>query len=199
MKQLTFSLLFALIYCSAAAQTATRTTMAVTVKLPELDKSPMDMCYYPVNYPVLKIQEKATEPLTARIIYSRPQANNRVVFGELVEMNKVWRLGANEATELELYRDVRIGGKKIAKGKYSLFAIPETSQWTIILNKDTDTWGAFKYDEKKDVVRVQVPVKKPAAPVDAFSMMFEKMDKDNILLDIAWDNAMVALPIDLKP
>ena len=63
--------------------------------LQPLDKSPMDMCYFPVNYPVLKIQNKVTEPLAARVIYSRPQKNGRSVFGELVEYNKIWRLGAN--------------------------------------------------------------------------------------------------------
>ncbi len=67
-------------------------------KLPPVDKSQLDMCYYPVNYPVLKIQDKITEPLVARIIYSRPQKNGRQIFGELVTYGEVWRLGANEAT-----------------------------------------------------------------------------------------------------
>jgi hypothetical protein len=198
MKQLLFVFAFAAITSATQAQTATRTSFSPAVKLPELDKSPMDMAYYPANYPVLKIQDKVTEPLVARVIYSRPQANSRTVFGELVAWSKVWRLGANEATELELFRDVKIGGKKITKGKYSLFAIPEKDQWTIILNKDTDIWGAFKYDEKKDVVRVPLTVKKTPEPVDAFSMMFEKGGSDAILLDIAWENAMVSLPIELK-
>jgi hypothetical protein len=83
--------------------------------LPAIDKSPMDMAYYPNNYPVLKIQDKASEPVIARVIYSRPQKNNRTVFGELIEYNTVWRMGANEATEIEFYRDVKIGGKKILK------------------------------------------------------------------------------------
>ena len=82
-------------------------------KPPALDKSPMDMCYYPVNYPVLKVQNKVTEPLLARIVYSRPQKNGRQVFGELVEYGQGWRLGANEATEIELYRDCRVNGEKL--------------------------------------------------------------------------------------
>src|SRR4028118_528981 len=112
-------------------------------KLPAVDKSPMDMAYYPNNYPVLKIQDKASEPLVARVIYSRPLKNNRNVFGELVEYNKVWRLGANEATEVEFFRDVKIGGKKVPKGRYTIFAVVNPDQWTVILNKDTDVWGAF--------------------------------------------------------
>ena len=166
-------------------------------KLPTLDKSPMDLAYYPVNYPVLKIQDKANEPLIARAIYSRPQKNNRTVFGELVEYNQVWRMGANEATEIEFYRDVQIGGKKIAKGKYTLYAIATPVEWTMILNKETDTWGAFKYDQKKDVVRVKVPVHQNGDNVDAFTMAFEKAT-NGINLNIAWDTVLVSLPISLK-
>ncbi len=166
-------------------------------KLPVLDKSPMDMTYYPANYPVLKIQDKATEPLVARIIYSRPQKSGRTVFGELVEYNKIWRLGANEATEIEFYRDVRIGGKKILKGKYTIYALVNPSEWTLILNKETDTWGAFKYNEKKDVVRLKVPVQKNAEPVEAFTMMFEKT-ASGITLHTLWDDVKVSLPISLK-
>src|SRR5882762_615296 len=81
--------------------------------LPPIDKSPMDMSYYPVDYPVLKISDKVTEPPVARIIYGRPQKNGRVIFGGLVEYGKVWRLGANEATEIEFYKDVTINNKKI--------------------------------------------------------------------------------------
>ena len=66
--------------------------------IPAIDKSPLDMATYPTNYGLLKIQGKATDPLLARVIYSRPLKNNRVIFGELVEYNKVWRFGANENT-----------------------------------------------------------------------------------------------------
>jgi hypothetical protein len=170
---------------------------SVSSKFPTLDKSPMDMAYYPSNYPVLKIQDKATEPLIARVIYSRPQKNNRIVFGELVEFNKVWRLGANEATEIEFYRDVKIGGKKLVKGKYTLYALVNQNEWTIIFNKETDTWGAFKYDEKKDVLRVNVPAQQVTDPLDAFTMYFEK-SANGINLNIAWDTVQVSLPIMLK-
>jgi len=142
--------------------------------LPAIDKSPMDMAYYPNNYPVLKIQDKASEPVIARVIYSRPQKNNRTVFGELIEYNTVWRMGANEATEIEFYRDVKIGGKKIFKGKYTMYALVNPTEWTLILNKETDTWGAFKYDQKKDVTRVKVPVQQSLVPADVFTIFFEK-------------------------
>ena len=107
-------------------------------KLPPVDKSPMDMSYYPSGYPVLKIQDKITEPLIARVIYSRPQKNGRSIFGELLEYGKVWRLGANEATEIEFFKEVRINGKKIKKGRYTLYAIPFPEKWTLIINREID-------------------------------------------------------------
>ncbi len=188
MKKLIFLIGF-LYSMTAISQTA--------AKLPILDKSPMDMTYFPSNYPVLKIQDKVTEPLIARIIYSRPQKSGRIVFGELVEFNKIWRLGANEATEIEFYRDVKIDGKKVVKGKYTIYALVNPTQWTIIFNKETDTWGAFKYNEKKDVVRMTLPVQKNAEPVEAFTMMFDKTT-NGMMLHTFWDDVKVSLPIMLK-
>jgi hypothetical protein len=162
--------------------------------LSPIDKSPMDMCYYPNNYPVLRIQDKATEPAMARVIYSRPQKNGRIIFGDLVEYGKVWRLGANEATEIEFYKNATIDGKKVAKGRYTLYAIPMQDSWTIILNKDNDTWGAFKYDQGKDVLRTTVPVQKLNEAAEALSMAFEKSGTGCNLV-IAWDNIKASLPI----
>lgn len=165
-------------------------------KAPEVDKSPMDVSYYPANYPILKIQNKATEPLVARILYSRPQRQGRKIFGELVEYGKVWRFGANEATEIEFYKDVKIGGKKVSKGRYTLYAIVNENTWTIIINKETDTWGAFKYDSKKDVVRTDVPVQKMDDIVESMSMWLEKTP-EGISLMMTWEQVRVSLPITL--
>ncbi len=165
-------------------------------RFPQLDKSPMDMSYYPVNYPLLKIQDKASDPLIARVVYSRPQRNGRDVFGELLEYNKVWRLGANEATEIEFFKDVTIGNKMVPKGKYTLYAIPTPDKWTIIVNRETDIWGAFKYDSGKDVVRVDLPVQKLSDPLEAFSIIFEKASV-GFVLTAAWETASVSLPISV--
>lgn len=165
-------------------------------RFPLLDKSPMDMSYYPVNYPILRIQDKASEPLVARVIYSRPQRNGRNVFGELLEYNKIWRLGANEATEIEFFKDMLVNGKVIPKGKYTLYAIPTEEKWTIIINKETDIWGAFKYDETKDIVRMDLPVQKQTEPLEAFTLFFEKT-ATGFVLTAAWDNALVSLPLAL--
>lgn len=169
-------------------------TALAQVKMPTVDKSPMDMSYYPNGYPVLKIQDKITEPLVARVVYSRPQKNGRTIFGELLEYGQVWRLGANEATEIEFFKAVKINGTKVKKGRYSMYCIPYADKWTLIINKETDTWGSFKYDAQKDVLRVDVPVEKLSEQTEAFAMVFEKsMTGANLF--IAWDNLRVSLPI----
>jgi hypothetical protein len=165
-------------------------------RIPDLDKSPMDMSYYPPNYPILKIQNKANGDAIARVIYSRPQRQGRKVFGELVEYGKVWRLGANEATEIEFFQTVRIGGKKIPRGRYTLYALVNETSWDIILNKDIDVWGAFKYDMEKDLVRVTVPVQKADSLADALYMYFEQT-AEGIQLVIGWEQVVVLLPIKL--
>jgi len=165
-------------------------------KLPQVDKSSMDMSYYPAGYPILKIQNKITEPLVMRVIYSRPQLNGRKIFGELQEFGKLWRLGANEATEIEFFKDVRIGGTKVKKGRYTLYCIPYADAWTIIVNKETDTWGSFKYDSSKDVVKVNIPAAKNDK-TESLTMLFEKSAAGSNLL-IYWDDVKAILPIEFK-
>lgn len=191
MKKIIVALSFLVIAQCTLAQTAVSNP---AVKLPAVDKSPMDMAYFPANYPVLKIQDKASMPLMARVIYSRPQKSGRTVFGELVEYGKVWRLGANEATEIELFKEATIGGKKVAKGKYTVYALVNPTEWTFILNKETDVWGAFIYNEKKDVARLTVPVQKMTEIAEAFSIVFEKTAVGMDMI-VAWDDVKVALPI----
>lgn len=158
-----------------------------------LDNSPLDMSYYPVDYPVLKIQDKVSEPLVARVVYSRPQKRGRKLFGDLVAYGQVWRLGANEATEIEFFRDVKVDNKTIKKGRYTLYALVNEDNWILIFNKETDTWGAFRYDSAKDVLRVNVPVEKQTNITEAFSIAFQKAQKGASLV-ISWDDVTVKLP-----
>lgn len=170
------------------------TTLWAQTKLPAMDKSPMDMSYYPNSYPILKIQDKITEPLIARVIYSRPQKNGRVIFGELLEYGKVWRLGANEATEINFYRDVKVNDKIIQKGLYTMYCIPNVETWTIIINKENDTWGSYKYNDQDDIVRMDIPVQKQTEITEEFVMAFEKSATGADLI-IAWDDVKLNLPI----
>jgi len=158
-----------------------------------LDNSPLDMSYYPADYPVLKIQNKVSEPLIARVVYSRPQKRGRKLFGDLVTYGEVWRLGANEATEIEFFRDIKIDNKVIKKGRYTLYALVNEDKWTLIFNKETDTWGAFRYDSVKDILRTTVPVEKQDSITEAFSIAFQKAQKGADLV-ITWDDVLVRLP-----
>lgn len=184
-KAISLIILFQLFFICLLAQNGT---------MPPIDKSPMDMSYYPANYPVLKIQDKITEPLVARVIYSRPQSAGRPIFGGLVKYGELWRMGANEATEIEFYKQVKIGGKKISKGRYTLYAIVNETSWTVILNKDIDTWGSFKYDVKKDVLRTIIPIQKTDVLLESLAMSFEKTTAGFNLV-IAWDFTKASLPI----
>lgn len=93
------------------------------------------------------------------INYSRPSVKGRKIWGGLVPFNKVWRTGANEATTFEISKDVKIQGKKLPKGKYALFTIPGEKEWTIIFNSNAKQWGAYKYNQSKDVLRVTAKAK----------------------------------------
>lgn len=160
-----------------------------------VDKSPMDQIYYPIDYPSKKIKGDLKEPLRMRIIYSRPYKNSRPIFGaDIVPYGKIWRLGANEATEAEFFTNAIIAGKKVPKGRYTLYAIADAVNWTFIINKDTDAWGAFNYDQKKDVARVSVPVITTDQIIESLTINFEKTNT-GVNLVAEWDNKMAKLPI----
>jgi hypothetical protein len=157
----------------------------------ELDKSPMDVSYYPSDYPLLKMKGQVKGEPMARLIYSRPQKKDRKIFGEEVKYNEVWRLGANEATELELFKNATIGGKKIPKGRYTIYCIPTETKWTIVVNKDNYNWGSFTYKPEKDVTRIDVPVQKINENVEALTMFFDIKS-----LVIEWDTLKVEIPAE---
>jgi hypothetical protein len=184
-------LLMSIVFCL-------NTPLLAQNKIPLVDQSPLDITYYPENYPASKAQKKTTEPLIARVIYSRPGMNGRKIFGALIEYGKVWRLGANEATEIEFFKDVLINKIKVKKGRYSLYAIPNPNKWSIILNKEIDSWGAFLYDSTKDVVRVEVIPELTEQTIDPFTIYFEKNNLQNINLNIFWENTKVVLPITIS-
>ena len=166
-------------------------------KLANLDKSPMDMAYYPNAFAHDRkfSPEKVGEKAFARVTYSRPAKKDREVFGKLIPFGKVWRTGANEYTEFKFYQDVVIQGKNIAAGTYSLFSIPNENEWTIILNSDLDYWGAYSYNDTKDVLRVTVPVKKADAVVENFTIEFSKKADNSVVMQLAWDTTLVELPL----
>ncbi|WP_421830268.1 DUF2911 domain-containing protein [Larkinella sp.] len=164
-----------------------------------LDKSPMDMAYYPDDYAHDRKFAPAkigTDKAMVRIVYSRPGKNGREIFGtKLAPYGKVWRVGANEAPEIKFYQDATFGDKKVKAGNYALLAIPTEKEWTLILSSDVDQWGAYSYNEALDVARVTVPVQKLDTILENFSIQLTKKDAKTATLSMGWDTTMVAVPI----
>lgn len=174
-------------------------SLAEGQKLRGLDKSPMDMAYYPDDFAHDRkfAPAKVGDKVFARVTYSRPAKNGRDVFGKLVPYEKVWRVGANEATEVKFFTDATIQGKTIKAGVYSLYAIPNETEWTLIFNSDLDQWGAYSYKPELDVLRVTAPVRKSEEPLENLSIQFKKAgDKVNeAVMMIAWDTTLVEVPV----
>jgi hypothetical protein len=159
---------------------------------PNLDKSPADIIYFPPDFPVLKMSDKVNGDPVARVIYSRPSKDGRSIFGNIVKFGEYWRLGANEGTEIEFFRDVTSMGKKIKKGRYILYCIPHPDKWNLRMNADLYTWG-LKIDTTKDVYSFDVPVEPTLKAYEVLSMEFQESDKSARLM-IAWDNVKAYLP-----
>lgn len=126
------------------------------------------------------------------INYSSPSVKGRKIWGGLEAYDKVWRAGANDATTFETDKDIKVEGKVLPAGKYSFFLIPkESGTWTAIFNKEPKQWGAYKYQEAKDALRVDVKVK-PLAETQE-KLVYNVNDKGFAL---NWDK--VSVPVAIK-
>ena len=114
--------------------------------------------------------------------YSSPSVKGRVIWGELVPFNKIWRAGANDATTIETDKEISIEGKKLPAGKYSFFVIPNEKECVIIFNKEAKQWGAYKYKESEDQLRVTV--KQQLAGSSAESLLYT-INENSIVL--SWE------------
>jgi len=160
----------------------------------QVDISPMDLSYYPVDYPKLKMENKSISPPQMRILYSRPRLQGRQLFNDLLKYGEPWRLGANEATETQFYQDVSIQGKQIKNGRYSIYCIPEPDKWTVVFNTNVDTWG-LKQDTTKDVQRFEIPVTHHNPKLEYLTLVYEKTTTGANLI-IGWDEELAKLPIN---
>jgi hypothetical protein len=158
-----------------------------------VDVSPVDISYFPVEYPILKMEKAISTPPLARIVYSRPHLQGRKLFQNLLKYGEPWRLGANESTELELYTDATIQNTKIKAGRYVLYSIPQQDSWTIVLNTNIDSWGLHP-DSTKDIARFSIPVKQTSNRLEYYTMVFEKTASGADII-MAWDDLETRLPI----
>jgi hypothetical protein len=168
-----------------------------------IDRSPMDMSYFPEDYPKQKMMTPDLPNPVARVIYSRPQKNGRVIFADTsVRQNVIqhygeeWRLGANEATEIEFFKPVSIGGKKIAAGRYILYCIPYPDKWKIIFNTNLFSWG-LHIDKTKDLAEIELPLIKNNVEIEFFTMFFQSSTYGCDLI-MAWGNMKVVMPVNFN-
>lgn len=168
-------------------------------EFPDMDKSPMDMSYYPQRaafrgFAKTAEEKTAGEPII-RVIYSRPQKKDRVVFGELIKYGEMWRIGANEATEITFMRDVMIGEQPVRAGRYSVYALVNEKEWTIHFSLDLDGWGHYVFKpEESSVAEITVPTSVVREPIEELGIIFEEAE-DGAHMVIGWDNTVVRVPI----
>lgn len=129
---------------------------------------------------------------TITINYGQPSVNSRKIWGELVPYGQVWRTGANEATTFETDKDIKVQGKTLPAGKYGFFTVPNEKEWTIVFNKIPNQWGAFKYDESKDFLRVTATPKKSKAFNE--KLLYTLNDKGWVSID--WENLDVSFKVE---
>jgi len=127
------------------------------------------------------------------IVYSRPNVNNRVIFGELVPYNEVWRLGANQPTTMTLSYPITINNQVLDSGTYAVFAMPSANQWTVVFNQDHEQWGSNKYDPKKNVLEYTTAVN-ANSHTESFTIAFEAVNETSAIMTFAWDKTKVSVP-----
>ncbi|MEX0638849.1 MAG: DUF2911 domain-containing protein [Balneolaceae bacterium] len=131
-----------------------------------------------------------------KVVYGQPYKRGREIFGGLEPFGEVWRTGANEATEITLTDDIQMAGYTVEEGTYSLFTIPETEEWTVILNTQLGQWGAFSYNPDYDYLRFQIPAEETEEIVEALTITLEEVTGQSSSMSIAWDDTHINIPIE---
>jgi hypothetical protein len=134
---------------------------------------------------------------TIKTDYSSPRLKGRKMIGEHDPYGKVWRTGANEATTFVTSADVNVGGKTVPAGSYTIFTVPNPDKWTLIINKKTGEWGIpYKY-ESDELARVDMKVSKLPAPVENFTIAYDKSGS-GCTLRLDWDTTRASVDISAK-
>jgi hypothetical protein len=146
--------------------------------------------------PAAKAEFKFSDGKTITVDYSSPRMKGRKIFGELVPYGQVWRAGANEATTFVTTGDVKVGGKAVPAGSYTLFVIPNADKWTLIISKKTREWGTNYAGEAEDLARVDMKVAKLPATVENFTISFDPASGGNATsLRMEWETTRASVEI----
>lgn len=130
------------------------------------------------------------------VIYSRPGVKDRVIFGELVPFGEIWRTGANSSTKVKFSDDVTVGGVNVPAGQYALYTIPGKDEWTVIIYKQLENWGAAGYDKTQDQGRFTVKPTSLANKYETFTIDFSDFTTSAGTLNLMWENTKISFAID---
>jgi Protein of unknown function (DUF2911) len=156
-------------------------------------------CKPPANqHPALSPAAQATTSLNGKdltVYYCSPSMRGRKIIGGLVPLDKVWRTGANTSTTFHTDADLRIGKTAVPAGTYTLYSIPSTRGWILIVNKQVGQWGTV-YNKSQDFARIpMLDGVIPSAPVQNFRISFEHTRGNKTQLHFTWERANVFVPI----
>jgi Protein of unknown function (DUF2911) len=129
--------------------------------------------------------------------YSSPRLKGRHVGGEIATFGKVWRLGANESTTFVTTGPVKVGGKDVPAGSYTMFAIPDKDKWTLIISKKTGEWGTDYPGESNDLARIELKVSALPSSAENFTISFDKAGM-NATMNFDWDTTRASVPVSMK-
>ena len=127
--------------------------------------------------------------VTITINYGSPSVKGRSIWNSLVPYGEVWRTGANEATRITFDQDILVADKNLPAGTYSLVTIPKANDWEVIFNEESDQWGAYEYDESKDVLRVQA---QPRMQEDTLETLEFELGRNGFIIE--WERLRLPVP-----
>src|SRR3989441_132660 len=175
-------------------------TMQVTVeRVQGLDFATLGKSFAPRSLGTLSPADTVRASVAGAAVavrYSRPSVRGRVIFGNVVPWNKVWRTGANEATVLETSGELSVAGTKVPAGKYSLWTIPGPAGWKLIINRNTGQWGT-DYDAQYDLARLDMKVESLRQPVEQFTIAIEPSGQAGVL-KLEWEKTRASVPVSTK-
>jgi len=141
---------------------------------------------------------KQTVGLTkVEINYSRPGVKDRVIFGELVPYNKMWRTGANKATSISFSDDVKINGSELKAGTYAVFTIPGETEWEVIFNNNLEQWGTSSHKDEEDVLKVKVG-SKAAEFIESMHIYFDDLRDNTASINLHWEKTRISIPVEVE-
>jgi hypothetical protein len=132
------------------------------------------------------------------ITYNRPVARGRALFGDLVPWGRVWHPGADSATTIFFSHDVRVEGRDLAAGRYTLWTIPQTDQWTVIFSRAVDVYHEPYPGEDRDVLRVTV-TPEHGEHMEVLAYYFPVVAADSAVLRLHWGETIVPIRIRTRP